>query len=115
MVSVSCAYAKRRHIAAPNAWTAVLAPIDANFVNFRNAGAADGNAAHASAIVMRSEEDDQETEDTLAAGAQESLTVPFGLFAPGGLRSSRFTRGDCVLYVQSANDWSQLLVVTWAT
>ncbi len=96
-------YVKSRFAITTTDWTAITAPVDANYFALKNA---DG-----SALLLRSDMNDSQTEDTLAAGGQETVTSGPNLsFISQG--RPRFSSGSTVLWVK-ATAGTGPVIVTW--
>jgi hypothetical protein len=100
---VNAAYVKSRYAITTADWTAIVAPIDANYFGLKNL---DG-----SALLLRTDKDDAGTEDTLAAFAQEGVAAGPNLrFNTGG--AARFPQGSTVLWVKATVGIGPV-IVTW--
>ena len=76
-------------------WDALLAPATISRVRLKNIGP--------NTVLLRTDGDDSDTEDELAVGAVEDFT-PY--------RQAAWTRGDPVVYLQSS-DGNSTVVVRW--
>jgi hypothetical protein len=73
-------------------WTPIVATISGSYFGIKNKGDVD--------VRIRVRVNDPNTEDTLAPGAQEGLTVPTRLLMT---TVQRFTKGDTLMYAQSTS------------
>jgi hypothetical protein len=100
---VNAAYVKCRYPITVADWTAIVAPDDFNFFGLKNS---DG-----SALLLRTDENDDQTEDTLPAFGQEGVTSGINLtYISGGL--ARFPKGSTALYVRATTGVGPV-IVTW--
>lgn len=96
-------YVKSRFAITTADWTAIVAPIDANYFGLKNA---DG-----SALLLRTDMNDALTEDTLPAWGQEGVTSGPNLsFISRGV--PRFPQGSTVLFVKATAGVGPV-IVTW--
>lgn len=103
-------YAITRHVAASDGWVDIYVPMFCNYFGMRNLGAEDGNAGHASSVLVRSDPNRPETEDVIATGNQIGVTSAFQSIGWG---SARFQREDRLFSVKSAGEFPQIVVMTW--
>jgi hypothetical protein len=100
---VNVVYVKSRYPITTTDWTAIVAPIDANYFGLKNA---DG-----SALTLRTDKNDDQTEDTLSAGSQELVTAGINLrYLTGG--SARFPQGSTAIWVKATTGVGPV-IVTW--
>ena len=86
-------------------------PEDCNFAVLKNNGPG--------VIVMRSDKNDAQTEDTLAVGAQEGIMAPISHRVSSITRvvvpiTPRFAANECILWVKT-NSGTQTLTSTYLT
>jgi hypothetical protein len=93
-------YVKSRFDIDTTDWTAIVTPIDCNYFGLKNS---DG-----SALILRTDMNDPETEDTLGIGEQE------GVLAQANVqwRVARFLKGSTVLWVKATAGVGPV-IVTW--
>ncbi len=98
------AYYVKSHFAITTTdWTAIVAPVDANYFALKNA---DG-----SALLLRTDMTDAQTEDTLSTGGQETVTSGPNLsFISQG--TTRFPHGSTVIWVKATAGVGPV-IVTW--
>jgi hypothetical protein len=100
---VNAAYVKCRYAINTSGWTPIAAAIDANYFGLKNA---DG-----SAVLLRTDMNDVQTEDTLPAFAQEGVAAGPNLqFISGG--AARFPQGSTVIWVKATVGVGPV-IVTW--
>jgi hypothetical protein len=103
------AFQKRRYVVAGD-WVQIIAPISCNYVGLRHLGAADGEESHVASVILRTDEDDPDTEDAMAPYAQDGVTA---MFRPVGYGGRRFEKGDCLASIKTGSNYPQVIVVTW--
>jgi hypothetical protein len=100
---VNAAYVKSRYAITTADWTAIAPPSDANYFGLKNA---DG-----SALILRTDKDDDQTEDTLSASGQEGVTAGINFqYLTGG--RARFPAGMTALWVKATAGVGPV-IVTW--
>jgi hypothetical protein len=94
-------YWKKRYQVSADAWTPIVPPYACNFFALKTADGAP--------LLLRTDVNDETTEDYLAAYAQESVTVPIlgDVWTP-----CRFDSDHPALYVKLASGVGPV-VVTW--
>jgi len=98
-------YVKSRTPINAETFTPILAPISCSYFALKNA---DG-----SAVTLRTDPSDANTEDTLSANGQESVTVgPAPDFIPGGPSKARFQSGSTVIWVKATQGVGPM-IGTW--
>jgi hypothetical protein len=85
------AYAKRRYVLDAGAWTPVVCPITADYLNIRNTGA--------NSIQMTTDTNNPDSFDDLVAGEQDGINQHRPLSFN---YKQRFAPGDVVIYLRSA-------------
>lgn len=103
-------YLITRHVALPDAWTDIIAPIFCNYFGLRNLGPSDNDPGHAETVLLRSEPGDPNSEDSIATGNQTGASSPFTTVGWG---STRFIRDERVFAVKSSGAFPQVVVMTW--
>ncbi len=89
-------YVKKQLTVDTVSWTAIVAPIDCMGVAIRNSALVN--------LLIRTDSGDATTQDTIAAGNIETISVPRH---SGGVQDAgsgtRFCAGDTIAYLQSAS------------
>jgi hypothetical protein len=83
----SLVYVLRTFLITEDAWTAIVTPIACSYWGLRPTGN----------VLLRSDEADEDTEDSLAANAQEGCTSSWN-----GPTVTRYRRNETVILVKSA-------------
>jgi hypothetical protein len=100
---VNAAYVKSRYAITTTDWTPITAPINANYFGLKNS---DG-----SALTLRTDKNDAQTEDTLPAWAMEAVTSGINLpYLTGG--APRFPTGATAVWVKATAGVGPV-IVTW--
>ncbi len=94
------AYCKTRVIVDTTGWTPIVAPINCNYFGLRN--------LEGSELLIRTNPDEQNTEDVLESKEFELVTAPTKLVG----EFSRFHQGETILWVK-ATSGSGPVVATW--
>jgi hypothetical protein len=103
VVGVNAAYVKARYPITAEDWTAIIPAHDANYFGLKNA---DG-----SALILRTDKDDDQTEDTLTSSEQELVTAGINLtYLSGG--APRFPAGSTAVWVKATTGVGPV-IVTW--
>ena len=96
-------YVKKQVAVDTVSWTAVAAPVDCMSFSIKNSVAAD--------LKMRTDADDAATQDTIPAGALETILAPqHGQRIADEGKATRFLAGDTVAYLQAASGTGPALV-----
>jgi hypothetical protein len=89
-------YVKKQLTVDTVSWTAVVAPIDCMGVAIKNSALVN--------LLIRTDSADATTEDTIAAGSIETISVPRH---PGGVQDAgsgtRFCTGDTIAYLKAVS------------
>jgi hypothetical protein len=86
-------YSKLKLTLDASVWTPIVVPFDCNYINIRNI---DINGVD---ILIRSDSTDSTTEDSIAAGSQETISAQF---VPDA-NVFRFNRDTIVCYLKSSS------------
>lgn len=102
-------WVKNRIDTTVNAWSPIVAPIECDYVDMRNAGS-ETQGQPDDDIYVRTDVNNPGEEDTISVGFQDGIVAPYT--GRASARSWRFSVGDVLGYAQ-AKSGTQRLVVTF--